>query len=100
MAGALALMEPLHLNRDNALGIEGLAATFFKMRRGYLLQIVDVVDKNAVKIVHLDRCRDGDVDEDYEIVQDLQKLCPCSRRKMGCGAPVELMTMSVPAAAS
>jgi hypothetical protein len=46
-------MEALDLRGDQGLGVAGLAAALFHVRRGHLLQVVDVVDEDAFELVHL-----------------------------------------------
>ena len=101
--GALTLMESLDFGGDEGLGVAGLAAALFHVGRGHLLQVVDVVDEDAVELVH----RRVDVAGTAISMKNMgrlrrrwRKAWPCSGRKMGCGAPVELMTMSALLAAS
>ena len=65
--GALALVESLDLAGDEGLGVAGFAIAGFHVGRGYLLQVVDVVDEDAVELVHgrIDVAGDGDVDEEH-----------------------------------
>ena len=68
--GALALVEALDLAGDEGFSIDGLAAALFHVGCGYLLQVVDVVDKDAVELVHLriDVAGDGNIDEEHGLV--------------------------------
>src|SRR5690349_16261791 len=50
--GTAPLMEALDLSIDERLGIAGLCLAFSNVRGGHLLQIVDVVNKYAVNLVH------------------------------------------------
>ena len=73
--GALALMEALDFGGDDRLGVNGLDAALFHVRGGDLLQVVDVVDEDAVELVQLriDVARDGDIDEEHGPVAALVK---------------------------
>ena len=54
----------------SALGVDGLAAALLHVGRGHLLQVVDVVDKDAVQLVHLrvHVAGHGNVDEKHGAV--------------------------------
>src|SRR5581483_6954902 len=64
---ALPLMEALDLGGDDGLGIDGLTAALFLVGGGYLLQIVNIVDEDAVELIHLriNVARNGDIDEEH-----------------------------------
>jgi hypothetical protein len=49
---ALASMEALHFSFDQRLGIDSLAAALFHMRYGNLLQVINVINEDAIKLVH------------------------------------------------
>ena len=68
--GTLALVEALDFFGDQGFGINGVAAALLDMRGGDLLQIVNVIDEDAVELVHLgvDVARDGDVNEEHGAV--------------------------------
>src|ERR1700722_3637546 len=63
----LALMEALDFRSDDGLGVNGLHVAFFHVRSRDLLQVIDVVDEDAVEVVQLriDVARDSDVDEEH-----------------------------------
>ena len=63
-------MEPSDLGFDNALGVLGFFFSADHMRADCSLQVVDVIDKDAVELVHLriDVARDGNVDEEHGTV--------------------------------
>ena len=65
--GAAALMEALDFGGDEGFGVSSLRAALGHVRSGDRLQIVDVVDEDAVDLVHrrIDVARHGDVDEEH-----------------------------------
>ncbi len=50
-----------------AFGVSGAAAAFGHVRGGHLLQVVDVVDEQALELVHrrVHVARYGDIDEEH-----------------------------------
>ena len=74
---ALAQMEALDFRGDECLRVNGLAAALFHVRRGNLLQVVDVVDEDAVELVHLrvHIAGHGNIDEKHGAVAPLVKKC-------------------------
>ena len=68
--GALTLMEAFDLSGDECFGVSGLGLALGNVGRGNLLEVVDVVDEEAVELVDLgiDVARDGDVDEEHGAV--------------------------------
>src|SRR5580698_6940578 len=64
---AAAFNKALDLKSDDGFSVDGFAAALFHVRGGHLLQIVDVIDEDAVEFVHLriDVAGDGDVDEEH-----------------------------------
>jgi hypothetical protein len=70
-------VEALDLNGDEGFRVDSLAAAFFHMRRGHLLQVVDVVDEDTVELVHLriDVARNGNIDEKHRPVAAAMEKC-------------------------
>ena len=90
-------LEALDFDFDDGFGALRFFLAIGNVRGDHLLQIVDVVDEDAVQLVHLriDVARHGDIDEEHgTVLRRLRNCSPCSWRKIACGAPVEVMTMS------
>ena len=65
--GALALVKALDLSGNEGLGVSGLAAALGEVRGGDGLQVVDVVDEDAVELVDggIDVAGHGNVNEEH-----------------------------------
>ena len=73
--GAQALMETLDFSGNKRFGVDCLSAALIHVRGGHLLQVVDVVDEDAIELVHqrIDVARDCDIDEKHGPIAALVK---------------------------
>ena len=93
--------EPLDFECHDLFCVNRLLACDRQRATDHLLQIVDVVDEDAVEIVHPRSTSRGTAISMKNIgrLRRLAMNCsPCSLRKIACGAPVEVMTMSASSA--
>ena len=68
--GLQARLELVHLQLHDGFGAIGFGLAIGDVRRHHLLQVVDVVNEDAVQLVHLriDVARDRDIDEEHGTV--------------------------------
>ncbi len=95
--GALTLMKALDLACNQGFGVAGFPAALGHVRGGHLLQVVDIVDEDAFQLVTAGSTSRGtamSMKNMGRLRRRCRKAWACSRRKMGCGAPVEVMTIS------
>ena len=93
----------LDLGGNHRLGQFRFLATPFQVRERDRLQIVDVVEKDAIQTVHSGSTSRGTAISTKNMGRKRRRCrnrWACSLRKMASGAPVEVMTMSAWSAVS